>query len=113
MDNSKKDIENLEQIISMGDDWLRRYGIVSPFAHNSIVLNLRMKYDFVKNLEYDLDPEERKLNLTLYLSRGRLFWMTLTRKRDALIDDVIIFLNDYLHQYDITVQLLPYKKESK
>jgi hypothetical protein len=109
MDTPKKDLDNLEEIISMGDDWLRRFGIVAPFAHNTIILNLRVKYAKVKDLEYLIDTEGRKLELTMYFPRSYLFWLTLFNKKDDLMEDVISDMNEYLFQYEITVKLLPYK----
>ena len=109
MDSSKKDIENLEQVIAMGDEWLRRFGVVSPFAHNTIILNLRMKFPKIKNLEYLLDSEERKIELILHVPRGYLFWITLFGRSDRFIDEVMMFLGEYLHHYQITIKLTPYK----
>lgn len=77
MDSDEKDLENIEKIFAAGEGWLRKYGVVNPTMHNTIILNLRARFDpIVKNLEYfiDLDNEKRKIDLTLYVDVQELLY---------------------------------------
>ena len=108
MEDDKKVVENLEQVFAAGDAWLRRYGIVSPIAHNSIVLNLYSAFPKARYIDYFLprDMTQRKVWVRLHVP----FWKLLFCNRDRLIDNVIDFLREYLHEYDIQVELKRYKR---
>lgn len=69
MSNQKnKDQKQLEQIFSEGDAWLRKYGAISPIAHNNIVSNIYMNFPQVRYLEYDVKSEEdRILDVTVFV----------------------------------------------
>lgn len=103
-----KNIDDLEQVFAAGDSWLRKYGIVTPIAHNSIVLNLYGAFPKVRYLEYFLpeDSSRRKVWVILYVP----FWKLLFTNREKMIDSVIDFLREYLFDYEINVELKRYKK---
>lgn len=109
MIDEKKDLESLEQLFAAGDAWLRKYGIVSKIAHNSIVTNLYVAFPKVRYLEYFLPEDsskERKVWVRLYVP----FWKLLLVNREKMVDEVIFFLREYLSDYDIKVELKRYKK---
>lgn len=107
MDNQKT-VEDLDQLFAAGDAWLRKFGIVSPIAHNAVVLNLYAAFPKVKYLEYFLpeDGSRRKVWVILYVPLLKLLFVN----RNKMVDDVIEFLKEYLHDYDIQVELKRYKK---
>lgn len=106
--DDKKAVEGLQELIAAGDAWLRKYGVVSSVAHNSIVLNLYVAFPRVRYVEYFLpeDTSRRKVWVILYVP----LWRLLLTKRDKLVDDVIMFLREYLDGYDIQVELKRYKR---
>lgn len=109
VEDSKKSVEALENLFTAGDAWLRRHGMHdNPIAHNSIVLNLYMNFPKVKYVEYFLgtDPDNKRIRVVMHYS----FWNLLFMKKEAVIDDVIELLRDYLQDFDIVVELRRYKK---
>ena len=101
------EIKELHQVISAGEYWLRKHGMVSPLMHNNIVLNLRTKFSKIKQLEYFLpiDPNQRELKLVIYIS----LWTKIFSNVNKLIADVIATLEDYLSNYEITVEVKRFK----
>lgn len=99
--------QELEKLFSAGDAWLMKYGIVTPVAHNNIILNIRVQCPKVLNVEYFLDNEARKIDLTLFVSR----WFLLFGRKKKLTKKVLDLLNQYLHGYEITVKLRRFKEE--
>lgn len=108
MEDDKKTVEHLDQLFAAGDAWLRKFGLVTAIAHNSIVANLYVNFPKIRYLEYFLprDSTTRKVWVVLYVPLHRLIFTS----RDNLIDEVIQFLREYLDGYDIQVQLKRYKK---
>lgn len=111
--DEKKTVEDLdqalnEQTFAAGDAWLRGHGVLSKIAHNAIVANLYVNFPKVRYLEYFLpeDTERKKVWVRLYVP----FWKLLFSRRERMIDNVIVFLRDYLKDYDIKVELKRYKK---
>lgn len=104
------DSEDLEKALIQGDSWLLKYGVVSSVTHNNIVLNLRVQFPAIKNLEYYLDTEHRKIDLIVYLGFWRLLGMTLFGRRNAFMDSIIELLQDYLYDYNIKVKVRRYKR---
>ena len=96
MKNEKNAIKDLDALLVQGDTWLLRHGIVTPQAHNGITLNIYIQFPKVKYLEYYLDPEDKKIDLTLYLP----FWTLLFTNKERLIDDIFVMLAEYLEDYE-------------
>jgi hypothetical protein len=114
MDN-KKPSKELEEILSVGEAWLRQNGIITPIVHNSIVINLYVMFKDVKYLEYYMDIYSKKIDLTIYTS----FWVvfknllkTVFRSNKPLLsDEVTMALLEYLPDYNIKVKMRVYKPE--
>ena len=108
MTDSKKNVEELNQVISAGMSWLQKYGIISSVSHNNIVLNIYSAFPKVRYLEYFLpeDTSRRKVWIVLYVPLWKLIFIN----RERMVDDVVDFLREYLDNYDIHVQLRRYKK---
>lgn len=107
--DEKKTLESLDQLFAAGEAWLRKYGVVTNIAHNAIVTNLYVNFPKVRYLEYFLPQDvsrNRKVWVILYVP----FWKLLLTNRERMIDDVIMFLREYLDGYDIQVELKRYKK---
>lgn len=109
MTDEKDAVEELGQLFSAGDAWLRKHGMVTSIQHNSIVSNLYVNFPKVRYLEYFLpeDGTNRKVWVRLYVP----FWKLLFLNRERMVDDVIGFLREYLVDYDIKVELKRYKKD--
>lgn len=108
MEDDKKTSDSLAEIFASGEAWLRKYGIVSSIAHNSIVSNLYVNFPKVRYLEYFIpdDSSKRRVWVILYVPT----WKLLFTKKERMIDEVIDFLREYLDGYDIKVELKRYKK---
>jgi len=111
--DEKKTVDELtsvfsEQEFAAGDAWLRSHGILASIQHNAIVANLYVNFPKVQYLEYFLpeDTSRRKVWVILYVP----FWKLLFANRDRMVDDVIMFLREYLRDFDIKVELKRYKK---
>lgn len=106
--NDKKDAEDLAKIITAGDAWLLKYGIVSPVTHNNIVANLYVNFPKVKFVEYFMPQvaEERWIRVVMHFPS----WYLVFKNKDKIIDQVVDLLTEYLHEYDVTVELKRYKK---
>lgn len=107
--SDKKDLDDLESVFKAGDAWLMKYGAVTPMMHNNIILNLYMNFPKVKYVEYVMNQEERSIKVIMHFS----FLSLLFRNKENLIDSIIDLLKDYLHDYNITVELKRYKKGVK
>jgi hypothetical protein len=106
--NDNKLKNELEQLFAAGDAWLRKYGVVSNVAHNNIVVMLYMNFPKVRYVEYFItqNPEDRRIQVILHFG----FWNLIFKNKEAVIDSAITLLKEYLHDYDITVELKRYKK---
>lgn len=105
---TQKDVDDLTSLFTNGDAWLRKFGVVdNPVAHNNMILNLRMNFPKAMGVEYYLpkNPEDRRIRVVLYFS----FWRLLFCKKDQLIDAVIDLVKEYLHDYDVSVELRRWK----
>jgi hypothetical protein len=105
---SKPGPTELEAVIAAGDAWLRKYGVVTSFAHNAIVANLYVAFPKVRYVEYFLprNPDARRVLVVLYFPTLTLLFSN----RDKLVTRVTEFLREYLSGYEITVELRRYKK---
>ena len=114
MDSDDKDLKNVEKVLAAGDAWLRKYGVVSDYAHNNIILNIRAAFHpIVQDLEYLIDPnnEKKVIDLTLYVDVKELllngkgkYLNTLTK----FIPDFTMFLNkDRQKKLDDLLDVLP------
>lgn len=102
----------IEKVFAAGDAWLMKYGVVSPIMHNNIVLVLYSQFPKIKFIEYFITPQEeedRAIKVVLYLNTWRCLF-TNTRK---LIENVESVLEEYLYDYEITVQIRRHKKGMK
>ena len=105
---TNRDIEELTNLFTSGDAWLRKYGVVdNPVAHNNMVLNLRMNFPHSKNVEYFMskNPEHRRIKVILYFS----FWRLLFSNRNRIANDAIDLVKEYLFDYDVSVEIRRWK----
>jgi hypothetical protein len=102
MEHNPKD---LEQIIAAGDRWLLDKGIITPLAHNNIVLNLYASTK-VPFLEYFINIERKTLEVILYQKRWKLLFFGSKR----IIQTAQQLLQEYLIDYEIKVKSKIYKK---
>jgi len=105
-----KDVNDLDKIISAGDAWLRKYGVISPMMHNNLVLNLRTQFPKIKHLEYFMapDPNQREIKLVVYVS----LWTLIFNNANNLIDNIISVVEAYLYNFKVNVEIKRYKGES-
>jgi hypothetical protein len=105
---NKQSPSELEAVFAAGDAWLRKYGMVTSIAHNAIVTNLYVAFSKVRYVEYFLprNPEVRKVLVVLHFPTLTLLFSS----REKLVNRVVDFLKEYLHNYEITVELRRYKK---
>lgn len=112
--NDKKNMEELQKLLQEGDAWLRKFGIVDPSMnkvfHNNIVINLYVNFPKVRYVEYFMSDkaEDRWIKIVLYLPT---FTLMFTNK-DKLIDEVVDLIREYLYDYDVTVELKRFRKET-
>jgi len=106
--NERQDFTDLEQIFAAGDAWLLKYGVVTPLTHNNIILNIRVQFPKVKNVEYFLNQEERKIDMTLFVGK----WFLLLGRKKKLIRQVLSIINEYLYGYDIQIKLRRYVEDN-
>ncbi|GAF91668.1 unnamed protein product, partial [marine sediment metagenome] len=112
MDREDQDIEALDGILSAGDAWLRKFGVVSSAViHNNIVLNLYSHFPQVRLVEYFMpeDPADRKIDIILYLG----FWKLFFTNKDQLLDDVFGLIKEYLDNYQVQITLKRYKPQTR
>lgn len=106
--NERQDFTDLEQIFAAGDAWLLKYGVVTPLTHNNIILNIRVQFPKVKNVEYFLNQEERKIDMTLFVGK----WFLLLGRKKKLIRQVLSIINEYLYGYEIQIKLRRYVEDN-
>jgi predicted transglutaminase-like protease len=102
----KPDPDKLEDLIAEHDAWLRQNNIVSPFTHNTIVLNLYAQFP-VKYLEYEMDIENKTVNLILYMS----FWRALFTRKGKLLRTVLEMFKEYLPDYKVAATVAYYSSQ--
>jgi hypothetical protein len=112
-DDKQKNLEILQKVLEEGDKWLLDHGVVSDLTHNAIVTGIYANYPVVQYVDYYMDKDQKVIDLNLYIGFWRLLWLTLTRRRDALLDDVFFALSDYLKDFQVRVNLKRYKRQDQ
>jgi len=107
MSNTKEfDVNLFKKAIAEGDEWLLQNGVISDVSKNTIITNIYAQYPRVRLLDFDLDEDERILDMRLYVPFWTLLFITIFRKRQKLLDDVFHNLEEYLRgQFQIRVQI--------
>jgi hypothetical protein len=95
-----------QKIFAAGDRWLMERGIITPIAHNNIVLNLYAATG-VPYLEYFINPERKTLEVILYQKR----WKLLFFGGKKIYNQAYQLLNEYLLDYTIRVHVDIFKKK--
>ena len=111
MNDDKKNLQMLNQVISEGDQWLREYGVVSDLSHNTIVSNIYLMFPQVKYVDYLIDQKNQIMDMYVYVSFWRLLWMTLFGRRDKLLNEIFYLTSGYLKDYELRVNLRRFKGE--
>lgn len=109
MNDEQKNLELLKKAFLEGDSWLREQGVVTDMTHNTIVTNVYVLYDSVQYVDYVMDKNNKIIDLTLYIGFWRLLFMTILRRRDRLLAEVFILVQDYLKDFQVRVKLKRYK----
>lgn len=103
--NDNQDYNALRNVLKDSDSWLMKYGMITPQKHNSVIIDLYTVFPQIKNLEYYVDPNNRRLELILYLSFWRLFLMFITFKTGFFLRDVLQRLEEHFEGYAINISL--------
>lgn len=112
-DEKQKNIEMLQKVIEEGDRWLLDNGVVTDLTHNAIVTGIYSNYPVVRYVDYYMDKERHIIDLNIYVGFWKLLWLTLTRRRDSLLDEVFFALSDYLKEFKVRVNLRRYKGQDQ
>lgn len=111
-DQKRKDLENLQNALAEGDKWLLDHGYVSDLTHNTIVTGVYVSYPEVRYVDYDMPPkdaDEKWIDLRLYVSFWKLLWITLTGRRNFILDDCFLNVSEYLKNFAVRVTIKRYK----
>lgn len=108
-----KNFELFQKAVEEGDEWLLQQGIISDVSKNTIISNVYVKYPRVKYMEFDLDQEQRIIDMTVYLGFWSLLFMTIFGRVNKLIDNLFADLDMYLRgNYQIRVKARLYTKKA-
>lgn len=109
----QKSLETLQKVIEEGDRWLLDNGIVSDLTHNALVTGVYASYPDVRFMDYDMNKEEKWIDMRLYVSFWKLLWLTITGKRGKLLDDCFFNVSDYLKNFSVRVTIKRYKGQDQ
>lgn len=112
-DEKRKAIETLQKVIEEGDKWLLEHGQVTDLTHNAIVTGIYVNYPVVRYTDYYMNKEAKVIDLNVYIGFWKLLWLTLSGRRDSLLDDIFMALSDYLKDFQVRVNLKRYKGQDK
>lgn len=104
--------EELSKIMQVhnGDDWLLEQGVISDLSKNAIVIGVLASYPQVKNLEFKIDPYQKTLDMTVYISIWRLLFMTLFFRRNKFLNSLFDDISTYLKgNYQVRVSMERFK----
>lgn len=105
MDTEEKDLGQLSKAIEQSDSWLMRYGMVAPQKHNAVVIDLVTAFPEVKDIEYYVDPNDRKIETVLYLSKWRLLWLWITFSSNKFLSKIISRLEEHFQGYAVRAEM--------
>ncbi len=102
MENDNEQIEQLSKALTSMDEWLVKFGYISNHAHNRVLEQLAVDLNFnMGDIEYLVDTENRRIELTLYVSIWYLIYLILFFKRDKMLREAIAIVEGILHGYEI------------
>lgn len=107
MDNEEKSLQKLESVLEDVDNWLISYGHIPAHAHDRIIeeLSINVKGVMPSNIEYYVDPANRRVDVTVYFSLWKLIFMWLFGKRDKKLSKIISTVEGILVGYEIRAAL--------
>lgn len=111
MKSVAEELQELNQVLLSGDEWLRKQGIISDFSINTIIVWINLNFPKVKNVEIDVDKSNQRLYLRVYLSFWTLLFMTLFRRKDRFLDLVFNWLTEYVPLYETSIELKRWKNQ--
>jgi hypothetical protein len=103
--NNNQDYNALRNVLQDSDSWLMKYGMITPQKHNAVIIDLYAVFPRIKLLEYYVDPDNRRLELILYLSFWRLFLMFITFRTGHFLRNVLQRLEEHFEGYAVNIKL--------
>lgn len=112
MDTDDKTVQKLEKMFNEMDDWFIKYGHIPAHAHNRVIERLSKEVKGVKpgNIEYYVDSEERRIDLTVYFPFWKLVFMFLFRRSSKKLSQIIAIVEEILSGYEIRAKLARRKR---
>lgn len=97
----KQNVEELNQVLSVGEQWFIKYGEVNAEGHKQLKRLLSDSIPKAARIEYFVDTEARTVDVVVYLKR----WASLFSNPTNLAENVLELLKECLSDYEITVQV--------
>lgn len=107
MENEDKQIDQLSKVLTNMDEWLIRFGYIPSHAHNRVIEQLSKQLSIVNpgDIEYLVDGEQRRVDLTLYLPLWYLLFLFIFMRRDKVLAKSIAIVEEVLAGYEIRSSL--------
>ena len=107
MENQEKQLENLEKILDQCDEWLIKYGYIPNHAHNRVIERLATEVKGINpgDIEYYVDLESRRIDLTVRLSLWHLLFLWVFGLRLKKLAEIIDVVEEVLVGYEIRAVL--------
>lgn len=115
-EDKRKSLEMLQNALAEGDQWLLQSGYVSDLTHNTLITGAYVAYPEVQYVEYNMSPkesEEKWIDMRLYIGFWRLVWITLTGRRNEILDDCFFNVSEYLKNFAVRVSIKLYRGQDK
>lgn len=115
-DQKRKDLEMLQNALAEGDKWLLEHGYVSNLTHNTIITGIYVSYPEVQFAEYTMSPrdaEDKWIDVTMYVGFWKLLWISLTRRKNYILDDAFFNISEYLKNFSVRVTIKLYRRQDR
>lgn len=81
--------------IMQADSFLRGSGMIGDVQRNNLILTSLCACPQLKNIAFDIDTNNRKIEVTLYLGR----WRYLFTSRNRMVDQLTAMYQEYLPNF--------------
>lgn len=89
------------KFLTSADSWLRNSGIMSDFHKNQLILYSLLIADTANDAELVIDTKKMNIDVFLYYSRWKLFFI----RKQKLIDNLMFFYKQNFPSWSFNIEL--------
>lgn len=105
MENNAKELARLVAAVQEAEDWMLKHGMVAPQKHNLVIADVLTEFKEVQDIEYYLDPGDKRIEVILYISVWRLILLFLTFRTRHFLSSILKLLEGHFDGYALRVSV--------